>query len=369
MSAAIALAAASILCASLDRIAFSKALARLKHLTSRRAALPVLESVLIEGTGDQLVLTATDLNLFVRVVVAATVATPSDLLVPLRKLVEVTRNGARQMQFAGPSITLGSITHRIAVLPPVDFPAIPKQPGAALATLLRPTLARLLAQTTYAMSDDDTRPQFAALLIERRDGALRFVTTDGHRLAVARVPDDGADFTALIPRALVEELRRMVDVTGGVVRVHRDGDRVWFVSGEEWVSGRLVDATFPSYEQLIPSGCEGAITMPTGDLRAVLHALAPRGTRGLKLTPELNAAQVRVGTEDSEGNATESQVLASFTGNVPSAIGFEARYLREVVDALTDDDASVTINVWGELDPVRVDCAQRGVAVIMPLRV
>ena len=368
MSAAI-LAAASILCASLDRIALSKALARLKHLVARRSAMPVLEHVLIESAGDHLTLTATNLSVFVRVTVAATITAPGALLVPLRKLVEVTRSGARRLELAGASIILGGVTHRLATLPAVDYPTVPEPSGEVLASLLRPTLARLLAQTAYCMSEDDTRPHLAALLIERRDDELRFVATDGHHLALARVPDDGPEFKVLVARALVEELLRMIDAPGGgVVRLRRDGDRVWFEEGAAWVSGKVVDGTFPSYEQVIPVGDDGAITTPTTDLREALHAVTPRGTPGVKLVPEIDAARMRLLVDDGDGNVAEAEVIASFSGKVPAAIGFNAQYIREVIDALTKDNATVKINMWGELDPVRVD-AHGVTVVIMPLRV
>ncbi len=369
MSAAIAIATASVLCASLDRIALSKALARLKHIVTRHPSMPVLEAVLIESAGDHITLTATDLSIFVRVTVAATITAPGALLVSLRKLIEVTRSGARRLELVGASVVLGGVTHRLATLPAVDYPAVPEPSGEVLASLLRPTLARLLAQTAYAISEDDTRPHLAALLIERRGGELCFVATDGHRLALARAPDHSPAFKVLVARALVEELVRMTDRPGGVVRLRRNADRVWFESGDEWVSGKVVDATFPTYEQVIPDGHKGAITMPTGDLRERIHALAPRGTPSVKLAPDRDGARVRLTVDDGDGNVTEGEVLASFSGGLPDAIGFNARYLREVVSALTSDDTTVTMNAWGELDPVRIDSTHGTTAVVMPLKV
>ena len=366
MSAAV-LATASILCASLDRVALSKALARLKHLVARRSAMPVLEHVLVESAGDHLALTMTDLAVFVRVSVAATVTAPGSLLVPLRKLAEVARSGARRAELAGASMILGGVTHRLATLPAVDYPAVPEPSGEVLATLLRPTLARLLAQTAYAISEDDTRPHLAALLVERCDGELRFVATDGHRLALARVPDNGPAFKVLVARALIKELARMVDAPDGLVRLHREGDRAWFVSGDEWVSGKVVDATFPSYEQVIPVVHDGSLSMPSGDLRELIHALAPRGTPAVKLALDRDAARVRLTVDDGDGNVTDGEVLASFSGALPEAIGFNARYLREVVGALTSEDATVTILMWGAVDPVRIDSAHGTTAVVMPM--
>ena len=369
MSAAIAIATtASLLCASLDRVAFGKALARLKHLVPSRAPRPVLEAVLIESAGDHLSLIATDLTVFVRVVVPASVTSSGDLLVPLRRLVELTRNGARQLDLAGTTIALGAATHRLAVLDPSTFPVVPTPSGEVLATLLRPTLARALAATSYAMSTDETRPHLSALFVERRNGELRFVATDGHRLALARLPDDGHDFTLLVGRRTIEEVERLVAAPGGLVRVHRDGDRVWFVSGEEWVSGKVVDATFPFYEQVIPEHFAGRVTFPTKDLVEAVRAVAPKGTPGVRLALQRDAARVVLGVDDGDGNLTEATVAASFEGELPAALGINAQYLRELLRALVDEDRTVTIELNGELDPLRVDSAGETTAVVMPLR-
>ena len=367
MSIAITPLLSTALACALDRRALAKALTRLKHALVRRPPLPVLEAVLIEGTGDTLHLTVTDLGVFVRVVVPATVATAGALLVPLRRLLEATKAGPSRIQIAGESVIAGAVTHRLVALAPDSFPSVPEPGGEVLATVMRPTLARMLRQTTYALSEDEARPHLCGLFVERREGSLACVATDGHRMAVARVPDEGLTFSTLLPPAMVRELTRLVAEPGGVVRLRRDGERVWFVSGGEWIAGRVVDAVFPTYEQVIPTEREGSITMPTSDLRDALHAMAPRGTPALKLVPETDAARVRLLVEEDD-NTTEGEVLASFVGEVPAVIGFNARYLREAVGALTEDDATVTIQVSGEVDPVRIDSAHGTTAVVITTR-
>lgn len=203
-----------------------------------------------------------------------------------------------------------------------------------LTTLLRPTLARALAATTYAMSTDETRPHLCALLIERRCGALHLVATDGHRLALVRVPDGGPDFTLLVGRRTIEEVERLVAAPGGLVRVQRDGDRVWFVSGEEWVSGKVVDATFPFYEQVIPEHFAGRLTFPTKDLVEAVRTVAPKGTPGVRLALQRDAGRIVLTVNDGEGNLTEATVSAAFEGELPAAIGVNALYLRELLGAL-----------------------------------
>lgn len=358
------------LCASLDRRAFAVALARLKHIVNRRAALPALEAVLLAGAGDTLHLTATDGSVFVRVAMPATVTSAwATLLVPLRRLLEVAKGPNTRLQVAGDQITAGGTTHSLSTLPTTTFPAVPPPSGVVLFTLMRPTLARLLRQTSYAMSCDDTRPHLASMFIERRRDELVFVTTDGHRLARAGVADDGEEFTVLVGRRTVEAVERMVAVAGGLVRLRRDGDRLWFTSGDEWVSGPVVDSVFPSYEQVIPARVDGRITMTTADLGAAIRAVAARGAPSVRLRLDGAASSVTLSVDDGEGNAAEATVAAAFEGTVPEAIGINGQYLRELVGALGDEGATVTMQVTGELDPVRVDGTHGTTAVAMPLRV
>ncbi len=245
----------------------------------------------------------------------------------------------------------------------------PPPDGAALFTLLRPTLARLLHQASYAMSADPTRPHLSALLIERRAGELRFVATDGHRLALARVGDAGPDFSVLVGRRTIEEVERMVGAFGGIVRLLRVGERVWFVSGDEWVSGPVVDATFPTYEQVIPESFAGRVTFPAKALVDAVRAVAPKGTNGVTLAFDHDAAEVVLRVGDGDGTIAETRVGATLAGELPATIGINGQYLRELLGALSDDDPKVTFELNGELDPVRVDSAVGATAVVMPMRV
>nr|MBK7067936.1 hypothetical protein [Deltaproteobacteria bacterium] len=212
---AIATSIITSLCASLDRRAFAAALARLKAIVPRRAALSALESVLIASVPGALFLTATDASVFVRVAIAATVTDHGSLLAPFRRLLEIAKGPAARLQLAGDTVTVagsrtGSPRSRLRT-----FPEVPSPSGTVLCTLLRPTLVRLLRQTSYAMSADTTRPHLSALYIERRGGDLHFVATDGHRLALTRVADTGPDFSVLIGRRTIEEVERLVSDFGG----------------------------------------------------------------------------------------------------------------------------------------------------------
>jgi DNA polymerase-3 subunit beta len=365
-----ALAVSMFLCVALDRRAFAVALARLKHLVPRRAALPALECVLLEGAIDALYLTASDGQTVVRLILPATITTPGSLLVPLKRLVEIVRvPGAAKVHIAGDHIAVGAASHRVATLDPTTFPTPAAPQGELLGWYERVQLKEMLTQSAYAMSSDDTRPHLHALLITRRGGELAFVATDGHRLSLSRRPDEGEERTLLVGRDTVEELQRLVASPGGAVSIRHEADRVWFASAGEWVMGPLIDATFPAYEQVVPESASGRVRFTTSELREAVRALAPKGSQALTIKVPGGANTASVHVDDGEGNRTEASVLVSCEGKVPEGFGVDARYLRELLDALGDEDRTVTLALNGELDPLRVDSATGMTAVVMPMRV
>ena len=327
MNAALAIHIASCLAATLDRRDLAAALARVKGIVTNHPSRPALAAVLLETTAGAMLLTGTDGSVFVRAAVGATVGARAQLLTPLRRLVEVTRGGRAPITLTADQLTAGGVTHRLAAMPTADFPDVPTPRGTVLFTLLRATLGRVLASTLHAVADDDTKPHLTAMLIERVGRELRFCATDGHRLAVARVPDDGADFSVLVGRTTIVELARMTAAPGGLVRLHRDAGRVWFVCADEWVSGPVVDATFPPYEQVIPAVSTGSFEVERDDLREALGALVARGRRTVAMTFNRTIGSVTLSTEDR----------------------------------------AVTFRIGGELDPIRVD-ALGTTFVVMPMR-
>jgi DNA polymerase-3 subunit beta len=370
MNAALSIALApTLLAATLDRRALAQALSRLKSIVATRSAVPALEAVLLSGTDDALLLTATDASVVVRAAVPANVSSSwATLLVPLRRLLEVTRGPSAPLELLGDQIVTGGATHRLATLPTASFPVVLPPSGPVLFTLMRPTLARLLRQTATAMSHDDTRPHLASMLIERRRGELVFVATDGHRLAKAIVADEGDDFSALVGRRTIEAVERMVAVNGGLIRLRRDGDRLWFVSGDEWVSGPVVDAVFPSYEQVIPAASAGHVTLDRAELQAAVRTLAARGDGGVSIKLDREARTATLTSRNDAENLTEMTLAATLDGAPPTGLGLNGRYLRELVAALSDDDRRVTLGLNGELDPICLH-AHGATFVVMPMRI
>lgn len=101
--------------------------------------------------------------------------------------------------------------------------------------------------------------------------------------------------------------------------------------------------------------------------KGAVRAVVPRGAICESLALQGDAGQV-VLRVDGGGNAAETQVTATLVGELLAAIGFNGQFLRELLGALSNEDRTVTFEVNGEIDPVRVDGAGGVAAVVMPMR-
>lgn len=369
MNAPLAVAVASALCAVLDRRAFAAAVARLKHVVPRKSPTALGEAMHLSATQDAVALTARDGDLIVRASVPASVSRAGELVVSASALAQVARRASGRVVLDGATLTLGAVTHQLNALPSESYPLAPSPRGATLAVFHRASFMRLLNATRYAISTDATRPHLSALHFEREHDVLTVVATDGHRLVAATVSDTGAPFELLVSRRVVDELARWLDEPGGPITLRRDGERVYFVSGDAWVSGLAVDGRFPAWRQVVPQSSQGSITVPKTVFADAVKDVAGRTGRGVQLVPDPERRRVRIERHDPEGIVASTHVDALMHGKTPTRIGVEAKFLTELFDALPGIDLTVKLEVSGELDPVKVQTSSGVVAVVMPMRV
>jgi DNA polymerase-3 subunit beta len=136
-------------------------------------------------------------------------------------------------------------------------------------------------------------------------------------------------------------------------------------------SVKLVDATFPPYQQVIPASVATKVRVPRLALIDAVKAIqiaASDRTGGIKLT--LVKGALRITSESPESGNAFDEVPVDYAG-AEITIGFNAKYLLDVLSILIDDE--VELGFGGELDPMMItppsnDDTANYTAVVMPLR-
>lgn len=361
---------------ALDRDQFLKGLQMVQNVVESRPTMPILANVLLETETDALRMTATDLEVAARVSVPARVAGAGSITVSARKLSEIARELAAASLLlkvgdsAAVSLRCGGATYRLVGLSPEEFPSVVPAAPAAWLGVEAGLLKEMLAQTSFAISHDETRYALGGILFGFQPGELRLVATDGHRLAVsARAVGQGlSGVTGIVPRKAVTEVARVLG-TGETVQIGITENQFLLQMPGFVMTARLIEGQFPNYEAVVPRGHPERLTVARGDLVAALRRvsiMAEERNRPVRLSMAAGRLTVAASSHDL-GEAEESLEVA-YTGP-EIVIGFNARY---VLDALAPVDAEqVVLELKDALSPVVVKSAATDgyCCVIMPMRI
>ena len=357
---------------------FSLKLGLVQGISERRATMPVLSHVLVTLKNSKIEISATDLETTMSTWCDAQVEKEGSLAIPARKLFEIVKelpDGEIEVEEIGNhwvEIRSSSANFKIAGLPSEDFPIVPELHSENLFSVESFLIEDMISKTIFAVSPDELRRNLAGIYFEESgEKNLRLVSTDGHRLSLVEKKIDGGvkfDKGFVVPKKGVAELRKVLRLSE-TVRIGV-GDNFFMAEGENIVLiARLIDADFPDYKQVTPEVTKVKISIGRDELLSALKRvsiLSSEKTRSVKLNIE-KGAMTLISVSPEFGEAKESIPL-DYDGE-PVELGFNARYLMDVLEAITQE--KVQIGLIDELSPavIRPDDHEIYMSVIMPMRV
>jgi DNA polymerase-3 subunit beta len=214
---------------SIAQTQLQEALQVVSSAVPTRTTLPVLSNILVEAENGSVRLTATDMDLAIATKTQANVVDAGSLTVPAKKLLELVRKLPREelkVDAKDLNLTVASKAGRFRFLciRPDEFPVTPAVPSDAGITLDAGVLDRLVRRTIYSVSTDETRPALNGALMQVKDGELRVVATDGHRLARATYRPEKPIASALkndviLPLKALTQLARLIPAATAPVEI------------------------------------------------------------------------------------------------------------------------------------------------------
>lgn len=368
---------------TIERAALMRSLNHVQSVVERRNTIPILSNVLLKAEDGALTLTTTDMDLEINESVAAQVAEAGATTAPAHTLHDIVRkmpDGADvtlEVDASGNVMTVkaGRSNFRLSCLPVADFPELTSRDLAVNFAIPAADVRALIDRTRFAMSTEETRYYLNGIYLHAAESngvkVLRAVATDGHRLARFEMPlPDGADNMpgVIVPRKAVNELRKLSEDAADAIRFSLSESKVRFAFDHIVLTSKLIDGTFPNYEQVIPAGNDKVVevnpklfshaidrvsTISDGKSRAVKIALA-----GNTMTLSANSPDAGSATEDLE-----------IHGNDNMEIGFNARYLLDITSQIEGDGCRLKLADAASPTIIQDMSDSSALYVLMPLRV
>jgi DNA polymerase-3 subunit beta len=357
------------------------------------SAMPILHSLQVTCTANgNVTIIGSDLLVACTARTQAKVKKAGSACIPgklLRDVVNRMKEGDVTLSLKGSSLSIKGAGTRAATsiptMPGEDYPSVPTPEGEAI-TIPAATLAALLKITKATASSDDTRPHLAAVMLQLSGGdqsKITAVSTDGHRMSIVSRPlkaPAAGPWLIPLPSLVRIKLPEEGDLT--LSAKHKQGPLTFRWGSEHaritWTT-KLVDAAFPSFDQVIPHRWDMAVSCSREELlesfRAVSLVASDR-TSGVKMTVKTVDGRETILLHSSNPERGEMdddlpcEIGKGNDGNKSEIfIGLNADYVTQALSTLPGE--RVTLCMTAELDPLRLECADEPgyVGVIMPMRV
>ncbi|HXH64602.1 MAG TPA: DNA polymerase III subunit beta [Mariprofundaceae bacterium] len=355
-----------------------QAVQRCQSVVEKRNTVPILSNVLLQAADNALTITATDLEVGIRTRIPATVHADGATTVSARKLFDIVKelDAESDVELAVDegflNIQSGRAKFRLSILAPEDFPDLKLDGDGITIHVPGHELADMIAATSFAMSQDETRQYLTGTLFEvDADHILRLVATDGHRLAMSETRLEASSGTSqcIVPRKAVMEIRRIAEESEEPIALSLGERQIRLESGVHHLTSKLIDARFPVYRDVIPQDNPDTVVCSRSQLDQVLRRsmiVANEFTHDVRITFSQNGIQASA--HNTEQEQAEEFVEAEHTGK-DVTIGFNAKYLRDALGSMKDD--RVRLQIRDELSPVlmREAGSEKTCHVIMPMRI
>lgn len=333
---------------------------------------------MLKADSDTCELMATDVEVALRVKVAAEVRSEGSVVLPARLLLDVIRS------LTGDTVTLelrsaendvellcGGATFHLRTLRLEDFPTLPHPATEGRISLPAQAFVETVAKVSRSASHDETRPVLTGILVSASGQELVMVATDSYRLSVKRTPLQSSvsgSFEANVPARALQELARLAgaaadeDLAVGV----QDG-QVVFEAGGAVLSSRLIDGQFPNYRQLLPETVEHELRLSTAELAGVVRRISLLAQKNSPLRLRFAEGQLTITAQTPDvGEAIES-IPVPFQGE-QFEIGFNADFLRDGLESVDTDE--LTLKLINPVRPGLIESPDTSdfIYLIMPIR-
>ncbi len=325
---------------SCEKALLAAAVSTTSRTVAAKSSIPAMEGILIEAN-DQLRLTGYNLETGIRTIVPAEIQETGSLVLSARLFVEIIRKIPDDIVYFSTkdhmvNIRCGMSEFNIMGMDTEEFPELPAVEQQCSITLPQPTLRSMIAQTLFAVSDNESRPIHTGSLFEVDHNQLTVVSVDGYRLALRQetvAQTTGGDaFSFVVPGSALSEVEKICSGEEDVT-IHQGARHIMFRAGDTVLVCRRLEGEFLAYRNAIPKNNPIQIQCDARELLASLERVSLIISEKLKspLRCVFGDGMVSISTKTGIGDAADQ---CPITGDGQGLeIGFNNKYLMDALKA------------------------------------
>jgi len=349
-------------------------------VVERKTTVPILSNLLLEASGNNLGVTATDLDVTLRCSCPADIDQAGSLTVSARKLFDIVRllpEADIHFQSASPdwmNVACERARFKIAGVSKENFPEVPE---VEVATVELPANAvrYMISRCIFAITQEESRYTLNGALMIVNPDSLTYVTTDGHRLVLIsrnlEVEGCTEEIRVLVPKKTLVELNQLASEEIDKVEFGHTAKHLFFRAGERLLVSRILTGQFPNYEMVIPTENNREVTLESRDFIDALKRVAVMADeQSQSVRFRIQEGQVEISSASSDFGEAKEAIAARYEKD-DIEIGFNAQYLLDFLTNVDSDEVILALRDHenqGLLKP-KGESNYEYLYVIMPLKI
>ena len=240
-----------------------------------KTTMPILECILIDASADKIEFTTNDMELGIKTVVEGQILERGRIALNAKIFSDIVR------KLPDSDVTLVTDSNDQAVITcekarfaipgksGEDFVFLPFVERDESIELSQFTLKELIRQTIFSIAITESNKLMTGELFEIKDGMLRVVSLDGHRISIRRteLKESCADRKAVVPGKTLSEVSKILSgETEDMVRLFFTENLILFELDETIVVSRLIEGEYFRIDQMLSSDYETKVTINKQEL-------------------------------------------------------------------------------------------------------
>ena len=331
-----------------ERNILLKEISMAQEIISSKNVISILSNIYLEAQNDSLIIKATDMKVNFETKVPVTVVEPGPATVFGEKFLGIIGSapeGEMEFEYNENKVKIKTSVKRanfqLKSMASENYPEFPVSTTDYFELPIK-QFKEMINQTVFAVSDDETRYFMNGVYMEKSDGKIIMVATDGRRLAYSEKEETNInDFPGIIipPKILNVIMKRAGDE--GLIALSITDKIIFIRFGSYYLSSLLLDGQFPNYRKVIPEEQTSSLSINRLEM---LDAL-----RRVSLLVEQKSHRIYFGikpgimeiySEEGEIGEAKEEIPCRYDGEETS-FALNYRYIEEPFKVITSDEIMI----------------------------
>lgn len=326
----------------------------LNGVINSSSTLPILDNFLFEIDGNQLKITASDLETTISSTLEIQSESKGAIAIPARMLIDILKTFPEQplifsvKENSTMEISSEAGNYVIAYALAKEYPKTVLIENAQTAKINSKVLGKAIAKTIFATGTDDLRPLMTGVLFQFSPSGLNFVSTDAHKLVKYTRTDitSEEEIDLIVPKKPLNVLKGILSTSDVEVVISFNETNAIFTFDDYVLISRLIEGNYPKYENVIPKDNPNKALVNRSTILSSVKCVSIFSNKQTKqVVLKFSGNELHLSSEDVDySNKADERLTCNYQGE-DTRIGFNAKYLAEMLSNLNSEEINIEFSL------------------------